>query len=106
MPIKRRLQRTRPPTSDELVRMLHDEWTRPKDSGQPLIVVEGQPGEPAHVYVIWDAWNGLSQTERSEVIMDVVENLAGEHRFADPSLITVAMGLTSEEADRLGLRAA
>ena len=75
----------------------------PQDSGQPLIVIEGNRGEPQHVYVIWDAWNGLNQVERSEVIMDVIEQLSDDQRVKDLSLVTVAMGLTAEEAERLGI---
>jgi hypothetical protein len=86
--------------------MLMAEWQSPKPSGQPLIVIEGEDPEPSHIYVIWDAWANLSQTERSEIIMDVIDNLSGEHRLTNQSAITVAMGLTSQEAERMGLEAA
>jgi hypothetical protein len=106
MPIKYRLKRTLPASAPELTRILIEEWRKPKKKGQPVIVLEGQKGEPGHVYVIWDAWKGLSQQERSEIIMDVVENLTGENAFPDRSLVTVAMGLTPEEAKRMNIEAA
>ena len=106
MPIKHRLQRTLPSSANELARLLMDEWVHPKNEGQPLIVLEGGKGQPQHIYVIWDQWQGLDQRQRSEIIMDVVENLSGEHTFQDPSLVTVAMGLTPEEAERMGIDAA
>lgn len=104
MPVKRRLPRSRPENADELTRLLFTEWVRPKKSGQPLIVIEGDDNEPLHIYVIWDKWGGLNQTERSEIIMDVVDNLAGDQRLPENSPVTVAMGLTTEEAGRMGIR--
>ncbi len=79
------------------------EWTEPSSAGQPLIVLEGERGQPQHVYVIWDEWKGLDQRERSEIIMDVVEQLSGPQGMPDLSLVTVAMGLTIEEAKRMGI---
>ena len=105
MPIKHRLQRTLPASATELTRMLMDEWRNPKAKGQPLIVIEGQKGQPTHIYVIWDKWRDLDQLDRSEIIMDVVENLGGDKVLPDISLITVAMGLTSEEAKRMRIKA-
>ncbi len=106
MPIKRRLVRTRPENSAELIGLLHKEWTSPKKTGQPTIVIEGQAQEPLHIYVIWDKWGELTQAERSEIIMDVVDNLAGKDRLPGDSPVTVAMGLTTAEAKRMGITAA
>ena len=104
MPVKKRLQRTLPANADELARLLHNEWTRPNKSGQPLIIVEGKKSEPLHIYVIWDRWRKLTQTERSEIITDVADNLTGSHRLPADSPITVAMGLTTDEARRMGIK--
>lgn len=104
MPLKRRLERSLPESADELTRLLHNEWTTPKKAGQPLIIIEGDSGEPIHLYVIWDKWRELNQTERSEIIMDVVEHLAGDDRLPSDSPVTVAMGLTTEEAKRMRIK--
>lgn len=104
MPVKRRLERTLPAGATELTRLLRNEWTKPKKTGQPLIVIEGNKNEPLHIYVIWDKWGELNQTERSEIIMDVVDNLTGKHRLSADSPVTVAMGLTTEEARRMGIK--
>jgi len=80
-----------------------EEWRDPKESGQPLIIIEGYLNEPTHVYVIWDQWRGMNQAERSEIIMDALEGLDGEHRIQNLDLVTVAMGLTAEEARRMGI---
>jgi hypothetical protein len=82
-----------------------EEWIKPKQKGQPLIILEGKQGEPQHIYVIWDEWKGLGQQDRSEIIMDVVENLSGRNAVPDLSLVTVAMGLTAEEAKRMHIAA-
>ncbi len=82
---------------------MHNEWTKPKKNGQPIIIVEGDENEPIHIYVIWDRWGEQDQTERSEIIMDVVDNLVGEDRLPVDSPVTVAMGLTKQEAKRLGI---
>lgn len=67
--------------------------------GEPL-VVENRIGQTRsmHVAVIWDKWKNLSPTDRSKIILDAY---AKAHRLPD-SVITVAMGLTGEEAFRMG----
>jgi hypothetical protein len=67
--------------------------------GQPLIS-ENQIAQTksVHVVVLWDEWKDLSPTERSKIILDayaVARRLRG-------STLTVAMGLTGEEALRMG----
>ena len=106
MPIERRLRRTNPEEKNELARLLHHEWTKPKKTGQPRIIIEGEKRQPMHIYVIWDKWAERTQTERSEIIMDVVENLAGPDAIPGDSPITVAMGLTVVEAKRMGIKSA
>jgi hypothetical protein len=106
MPIKYRLERRLPPAANALIRKLVEEWTRPKRKGQPIIVLEGKKGHPQHIYVIWDDWEGLDQLERSEIIMDAVEQLGDKKVLEDLSLVAVAMGLTTKEAKRMGIEAA
>lgn len=98
MPVKKRLKRTLPPNASKLMKALGDEWESPRTSGEPLIVLEGGEGQPIHIYVIWNEWEGLSELERSEIILNVAEQ-----RLDDPSLVTVAMGLTAREAERMGI---
>lgn len=106
MPIKHRLERTRPETANELTRLLAREWAGPSPEGQPLIILEGGSHEPLHIYVLWDKWEGLSQTDRSEIIMDVVESVGLPAVGVSPdSPVTVAMGLTTAEARRMGIQA-
>ena len=66
--------------------------------GDPL-VVENRIAQTksVHVVVIWDAWNDLSPAERSKNIIDAY----AKAKRARGATITVAMGLTSEEALRM-----
>lgn len=112
MPIRRKIPRTPPQKYDDLQRQLAKEWRNPRDSGQPVIIVEEQEGAPIHIYVIWDDWSSISsQTDRSEIIMDTLDRLTdpvnppGPNPYPDVGRVTVAMGLTTEEADRMGIRA-
>ena len=51
-------------------------------------------------YVVWKQWGMISQQDRSELIMDACEQVKGP----DWSLkVVVAMGLTPDEAQRMGI---
>ena len=103
MPVKKMVRTGPSPSAAELTRRLVEEWRNPESTAaQPVILEESQgANQPRHVYVIWDEWEDLSQTERSEIIMDAYEQRYGlEQSLA----VTVAMGLTAEEADRMGIR--
>src|SRR6185437_10426675 len=68
--------------------------------GQPFVYINnvGETGS-LHVTVVWDEWRDLSSQQRSRIIMDAME-------LYDPATrghITIAMGVTGEEARRLGL---
>ena len=66
--------------------------------GEPLIM-ENQIAQTKsiHVVVIWDAWKDMLPTERSKVILDAY----AKAKRARGATITVAMGLTNEEALRM-----
>ena len=99
MPVEQIPPRKPSPIMAELTRRLVEEWRHPKESGQPLILLKcGAEHQPTHVYVIWDDWADLPQQERSEIIMDAFESTHSPEEALD---VTVAMGLTPEEADRM-----
>jgi hypothetical protein len=78
------------------LKQLVEEWRFPQAAGQPDIILdENGAGGTIHVFVIWDEWDGLSQIERSEIVMDAFEQIKGAN---DAVRVTVAMGLTSAEA--------
>ena len=70
--------------------------------GEPLIV-ENQIAQTksVHVAVVWDEWKNLSPKDRSKIILDAY----AKARRLRGSTITVGMGLTSEEALRMGFLA-
>lgn len=68
---------------------------------QPIIIAE--PPEPAPIsrlVVVWDEWADLSGQERSEVIMEAYSDHVG---IREAVKVSVAMGLTSSEANKLGI---
>lgn len=86
----------------ELARQLLEEWVHPNPAAEePIIVSEGGAEDaPQHIYVVWQAWQDMDQVERSEIIMDAAEEKYG----TDAAIrITVAMGLTREEARRMNM---
>ena len=89
-------------SSEQLTQLLAEEFRRYDDPDQeyhqPLIQID-RPAERAHLLVIWDAWRTSSQQERSLIIMDAYREAMG-HEAA--LAVSVAMGLTQDEAVRLG----
>lgn len=107
MPVYTRLPRQEYPQAQELRERLFKEWSAPGGGAQPAIYVDSSSGR-IHIFVVWDAWESLPQTERSEVIMDVVAKLSADvlqkSSISDTLQITVAMGLTTVEAERMGIQ--
>jgi hypothetical protein len=103
MPVKKLVRPGPSPAAVALRDRLVDEWRHPDPAAQQPVIVEesGGAGQPIHVYVIWDDWSPIGTIERSEVIMDAYEAV---HGTAQSTNVTVAMGLTPAEADRLGIR--
>ncbi|HEY3243641.1 MAG TPA: hypothetical protein VGM03_09840 [Phycisphaerae bacterium] len=101
MPLRRRRVLARNPRSEGLRARLVEEWRQPReDVPEPIIVEESGPNKPTHLFVIWSDWGDFNQQERSEIIMDAYEEARGSDLV---SLVTVAMGLTPTEAERMGI---
>src|SRR5438874_11149088 len=92
-------------TSDQarLVDRLAAEWSTPNAAAaEPVILEEkNSRGEVVHVYVVWSDWAHLDRERRGEVIMDAAERVK---QVGDVLKITIAMGLTPDEADRFGIK--
>lgn len=82
---------------------LIQEWAEPSLAPQPVLIEASgdRMSGSKHLYIIWDEWLPLTQRERSEIIMDAYEVT---HERRDALNITVAMGLTAMEAERMGIR--
>ena len=87
---------------EELVRALADEWETPDSSAVEPIIFEDhdRQGMVAQVYVAWDRWADVDRSERSEIIMEAAERRLDAERLLR---ISVAMGLTLDEARRTGI---
>ena len=101
MPLLNRLPRTAPPDAEEVKQRLIEEWQRPRERGEPIIVEEQTPGgRGLRVHVIQKDWGHLNHIQRGEVIMDVIEEMRG----IDEALrVVVALGLTPREAHSMGI---
>ena len=78
---------------------LTQEFEHPSQDYIPPFINIERPGERVHLLVVWDDWRSFSQQERSVVIMDAYRAAEGAEAA---SLVSVAMGLTQQEAERLG----
>ena len=102
MPIKKRKQPTDDPRADELYHRLVKEWTQPQDAEPEPVIIEDFVTEQHayHIYVIWGEWDGLGQRERSDIIINAY---GVTHKPEELLQVTVAMGLTPEEAKHMGI---
>ena len=84
---------------DVLQQRLAEEFLHPADTyAAPFINIE-RPGTSTHLLVIWDDWRDLSQQDRSYLILRAYEAAKGADAAAE---VSVAMGLTTTEAETLG----
>lgn len=100
MPIYRRVARELPEDAADLTQLLVAEWQHPSDAGEPVIIEEAPSRGVLHLYVVWGAWAEWKPVDRSEVIMNAFTEVHGLDRVLD---VTLAMGLTASEAERMGL---
>ncbi|HEY1691720.1 MAG TPA: hypothetical protein VGG39_06145 [Polyangiaceae bacterium] len=100
MPVRTSLRRHGLPDEAELRRALSDELRAPHAEGEPDIVIEQPAPGTTHLFVTWSRWDGFEQTVRARIILDAFEDARGEDEVLK---VTVAMGLTPEEAARMGI---
>jgi hypothetical protein len=102
MPV-RQYNATRPPDQGLLVDRLAQEWRTPDPAATEPVILEEPDGKRQiiHVYVIWSDWAHLDRTRRGEIIMDAAERVKPVEELLN---ITIAMGLTPEEADRFEIK--
>lgn len=102
MPVHHKLARSLPDAYSGLKSRLVAEWRdQANEDPRPVIIQEeNSAGGAVHLFVIWDAWGSMAQRDRSEIIMDAYEEVAGMPMAVQ---VTLAMGLTTEEAQRMGI---
>lgn len=86
-----------------LVSRLSEEWRLPDDRApEPVIIEESNSRhDVTRVFVVWSDWADLDRVKRGEIIMDAAEKVKPAPEVLK---ITIAMGLTPDEADRFGLK--
>ena len=103
MSVERKIQPRNRKRPEQFVDRLYGEWKQPQDDRNAPLIIEEAPSALAdvnHLYVIWEVWAEMTPFERSKVILQACER----HRGRDfASSITLALGLTPAEADRLGI---
>ncbi len=82
---------------------LVEEWTNPHAGDtEPIIIEESERQQaPENLYVIWGEWAEVSQYVRTKIILTAYERVRGRN-FARN--VIDAMGFTSEEAERAGIK--
>ena len=101
MPIRDTLTRHDLPSEADLRQLLVAELNAPHEGGEPDIIIQCPNPLTTHLFVIWTSFDGLEQVVRSRIILDAFQAARGEQEVRK---VTVAMGLTPEEAQRAGLR--
>ena len=90
------------PKYKELLQHLTTEWREEKWNGTgtaPEIEEQtDKKGRVLRLIVVWNDWADLEAQKRSEMIVDAFKAVRGEGAIAD---LSIAMGLTTAEAERL-----
>jgi hypothetical protein len=102
MPV-RRFMPTQSVLQSELIDRLAKEWQFPDPTAIEPVILEEQDkkGDLVHVYVVWSDWAQLDREKRGDIIMDAAEQVKTPEQVLN---ITIAMGLTPDEADRFDLK--
>ena len=90
------------PIYESFTDRLEEEIRHPQQGiSEPIIVLESQGQKvPTHLYIIWSEWGELTQLERSEIALEAFAQAKGT---GVASNLRVALGLTPEEAKRMGI---
>lgn len=91
----------RDPNHAELVSLLVKEITGGATNQGPTIIQEEVQGsDRLHVYVIWDEWGSVRDEHRASAILDAYKEAFDEETM---QRVSIALGLTQEEADAMGI---
>jgi len=104
MPVIRKEKQPESPQHNELVKRLVAELQRNQPAGgppdAPIIVEDVERNNFMRVTVLWDDWKDIAPEARGRIIMDAYE----QQRPQDVINITMALGSTPNDAERLGIR--
>ena len=87
---------------DGLVAELQRDEDQSRPPNAPTIYMEesGAPDNYTHWYAVWHDFEDVDNQERSRLLLEAVRTVQG---LEEALRVTVAMGLTPEEAESLGL---
>ena len=87
----------------DLKQRLMEEWSSSHSTIEPRADIREEvdsQGRAVHLYVIWSEWGEMDHQRRSEVIMDAFIDV---HGAPAAEKVSVAMGITPQEATRMGI---
>ncbi len=88
--------------ADVLRDRLEMEWRELSSPNEPVIIEEpSEVGNYKRIYIIWSLWHGVSQRDRSTIILQAYQNT---HSNQELENVTVATGYTPDEAANRGIR--
>jgi hypothetical protein len=74
--------------------------TQPAPGDAPVVFRDSSGiGKYRHYFVVWDRFSSLSQEIRSSIVLNAVKEVLGKKEALK---VTIAMGLTKEEAKNMG----
>ena len=104
MALAQRVQNQETSKYELLLARLLNEWRSPQEGNAEPIIIEEAPSAGAranHLYVVWSEWAALTPIERSKAILQAYEAYRGRDLSQS---VTLAMGLTPQEASNMGLQ--
>lgn len=101
MPIWERSEVQGVPEQASLRAELIAELRNQNETGEPVIIIERTHRAMTRLYVVWTKWNNIDQRVRSGIILDAFAEVRGKEAAEN---VTIAFGLTPEEADRLDIK--
>ena len=104
MSVVQRIPQSGVQKSEALRSRLAQEWQDNKNGTlEPIIIQEKAQyyNDLLHFYVIWSEWAEMPQRDRSNVILEAYK---ASHPNEAGMRVSIAMGLTPEEAKRMGIQ--
>ncbi|MBI4579809.1 MAG: hypothetical protein HY718_08910 [Planctomycetes bacterium] len=102
MPFEQRtVDNPHPELIEQIERVLRQRNRQPQSSDEPRVIwEENRYLGRVHVTVIWGRWEKVQPEARGRVILDAIERAMGQQ---EASRIGLALGVTPEQAERLGV---
>lgn len=100
MPVRTQLLAMQNEVLNQLCRELAEEFRNPKETGEPVVIVERPTTSSIHLFIIWSRFDIVDGVARSTVVLSAFTEAEGDEAA---QLVTVAIGLTPDEATAMGI---